>query len=254
MQCRFLCKQRCVHQTPNPHAMSRSRTRDFSRAVFHSLSCQRLSHAQHVHVAQGPHGSSVVSSQKHSSSHLVQHGTQYTFSDDPTIIEHFSLALQSALRPDPSTGLLQISSSDEIYFHDDLINVSFGLVADLHSPTGWENNDLAEGDNPVQFEQLVFRRRNMTSTHAWFRWKHRDFTSWIGFGRWAYGPCWFFTTVFTRATRRHANIRENRGSSLGKLKSKFLISAFHAMKFEDRSQEEIERQQRRARGDAWRLA
>ena len=47
-----------VHRTPNPHAMSRSRTRDFSRAVFHSVSCQRLSHAQHVHVAQGPHGSS----------------------------------------------------------------------------------------------------------------------------------------------------------------------------------------------------
>ena len=62
----------------------------FSRAVFHSLFCQRLSHAQHVHVAQGPHGSSVVSSQKHSSSHSVQHCTQYTFSDDPTIIEHFS--------------------------------------------------------------------------------------------------------------------------------------------------------------------
>ena len=45
-------------------------------------------------------------------------------------------------------------------------------MADLHSPTGWENNDLAEGDNPVQFEQVVFRRRNMTSTHAWFRWKN----------------------------------------------------------------------------------
>ena len=28
-----------VHRTPNPHAMSRSRTLDFSRAVFHSLSC-----------------------------------------------------------------------------------------------------------------------------------------------------------------------------------------------------------------------
>ena len=35
---------RCTRDT-NPHAMSRSRTRGFSRAVFHSLSCQRLSHA-----------------------------------------------------------------------------------------------------------------------------------------------------------------------------------------------------------------
>ena len=30
---------------------------------------------------------------------------------------------------------------------------------------------------------------------------------------------------FTEATQRHANIRENKGSSLGKFKSKFLISA-----------------------------
>ena len=82
-----------VHRTPNPHAMSRSRTRDFSRVVFCVScvgACQRLSHAQHVHVSQGPHGSSVVSSQKHLSSHSAQHGTQYTFSDDSAIIEHFT--------------------------------------------------------------------------------------------------------------------------------------------------------------------
>ena len=47
-----------VHRTPNPHAMSRSRTRDFSRVVCHSLSCHRLPHAEHVQVAQGPQGSS----------------------------------------------------------------------------------------------------------------------------------------------------------------------------------------------------
>ena len=41
-----------VHRTPNPHAMSRSRTRDISRAVFHSLSCHQSSHAQHMHAAQ----------------------------------------------------------------------------------------------------------------------------------------------------------------------------------------------------------
>ena len=35
----------------------------------------------------------------------------------------------------PSTGLLPISSSDEIYHCDDPINVSFGSLADLHSPT-----------------------------------------------------------------------------------------------------------------------
>ena len=44
-----------VHRTPNAHAMSRSRTRDFSRAVFfvsRVSACQRLSHVQHVHVAK----------------------------------------------------------------------------------------------------------------------------------------------------------------------------------------------------------
>ena len=35
----------CTHRTPNPHAMSRSRTRDFSRALLHSLSCHQSSHA-----------------------------------------------------------------------------------------------------------------------------------------------------------------------------------------------------------------
>ena len=37
--------QRDVHRTPNPDTMSRSRTRDFSRAVFESLSCHPSSHA-----------------------------------------------------------------------------------------------------------------------------------------------------------------------------------------------------------------
>ena len=35
-----------------PHTWSRSRTRDFSRAVFHGLSCHQSSHAQHMNVAQ----------------------------------------------------------------------------------------------------------------------------------------------------------------------------------------------------------
>ena len=45
------------------------------------------------------------------------------------------------------------------------------------------------------------------------------------------------------------------GSVLRKIKSKFIISAVPTLlKFEDRSQEEIERQEPCARGDAWRLA
>ena len=53
-QWRFPCKRQVVYT--NRHAMSRSRTRDFSRVVFfvsRVSACERLSHASHVHVAQG---------------------------------------------------------------------------------------------------------------------------------------------------------------------------------------------------------
>ena len=95
-----------VHRTPNPHAMSRSRTRDFSRAVFHSLSCQRLSHAQHVHGAQK------TSRLKSQWSVVFTKTFAFTLSAAWHTIHllwwfrhhwalpHFSLALRSALRPD----------------------------------------------------------------------------------------------------------------------------------------------------------
>ena len=60
---------------------------------------------------------------------------------------------------------------------------------------------------------------------------------------------------FTESTHRQASIRENKGTSLGKIqvKSPHQRSPY-AMKFEDRSQEETERQQRCARGKAWNVA
>ena len=60
---------------------------------------------------------------------------------------------------------------------------------------------------------------------------------------------------FTKATKRHAGIRENKGPSLIKNTSQSSSSAQSVpFKFEDRSKEETERQQRCARGVAWRLA
>ena len=60
---------------------------------------------------------------------------------------------------------------------------------------------------------------------------------------------------FTQSTLRQASIRENRGPSLGKIQVKTPHQRSpYAMKFEDRSQEETARQERCARGDAWRLA
>ena len=50
---------------------------------------------------------------------------------------------------------------------------------------------------------------------------------------------------FTTATQRHANIPENKGPSLGKVQVKVPHQRSpYALKFEDRSQEEIERQER----------
>ena len=60
---------------------------------------------------------------------------------------------------------------------------------------------------------------------------------------------------FTKATQRHANRRESRGASLNKIPVKLPHQRSpYAVKFEDRSQEETERKERCARGDAWRLA
>ena len=60
---------------------------------------------------------------------------------------------------------------------------------------------------------------------------------------------------FTRAALRQANIRENKGPSLGKMKVKVPHQrSLYVVKIEESSQEESERQERCARGDAWKLA
>ena len=70
--------------------------------------------------------------------------------------------------------------------------------------------------------------------------------------QWLY---WKMHGNWITATQRHANIRENKGPSLGKIQVKVPHQRSpYALKFEDRSQEETERQERCARGDAWRLA
>ena len=60
---------------------------------------------------------------------------------------------------------------------------------------------------------------------------------------------------FTQSTLRQASIREKRGPSFGKIqvKNPYQRSPY-AMKFEERSHEETERQRRCARSKAWNLA
>ena len=60
---------------------------------------------------------------------------------------------------------------------------------------------------------------------------------------------------FSNATLRHANIRKRKGPSLGIIcPADPTERSPYAPKTEDRSQDETERQERCARGDAWRLA
>ena len=69
---------------------------------------------------------------KHVCSHVAQHGTPSLMI--PPSLSTSSLLTCTPIRPStrPSTGPLQISSSDEMYHCDDPINVSFGSLADLH--------------------------------------------------------------------------------------------------------------------------
>ena len=60
---------------------------------------------------------------------------------------------------------------------------------------------------------------------------------------------------FTKSTLRQAIIGENKGPSLGQIQVKILHQrSSYAVKFDDRSQEETQRQQRCARAKAWNLA
>ena len=60
---------------------------------------------------------------------------------------------------------------------------------------------------------------------------------------------------FTESTLRQASVREKKGPSLGKINVKVSHQRSpDATKFEDRSLEETERQQRCARSNAWNLA
>ena len=60
---------------------------------------------------------------------------------------------------------------------------------------------------------------------------------------------------FTRAALRQANIWETKGPSMNTIQVKSSHQrGLYAVKIEDRSQEETERQERCARGDAWKLA
>ena len=82
------------HRKPTTHAMSPSRTCDFSRVVlFVSRVLVSVSHMHDMCMWLKGLTAQVTMEccvhKKHVSSHLAQHGTQYTFPDDSAITEHF---------------------------------------------------------------------------------------------------------------------------------------------------------------------
>ena len=88
------------------------------------------------------------------------------------------------------------------------------------------------------------------------------YDSWVAFFRTQsrrnlyqfYGGAPIRRVRFTKATKRHANIRETKVRRSEKIKSKFLISAVPTLRnLRIGLREETERQERRARGDVWRL-
>ena len=81
------------------------------------------------------------------------------------ILEHY-LSTCTPIRPSsrPSTRLSLTSTSHGDLSCADPSNVSFGPLAETHSPTGYEPNDLTEEDNSVLVKPLFFHRPSMTST------------------------------------------------------------------------------------------
>ena len=72
-------------------------------------------------------------------------------------------SVQSSTRPSIRPSLMSTSHGD--LSCADPSNVSFGHLAEIHSPTGHEPKDLSEEDNSILVKPMLFHRPSMTSTH-----------------------------------------------------------------------------------------
>ena len=71
--------------------------------------------------------------------------------------------VRPSTRPLPDLSLLSTSHGDLPC--TDLSNVSFGSVAEIYSPTGYEPKDLTEEDISVLVKPMFFHRPSMMSTY-----------------------------------------------------------------------------------------
>ena len=78
-----------------------------------------------------------------------------------------SLSTCTPIRPPirPSTRPSMLSASHGDMPCDDPSNVSFGSVAESHSPTSYEPKDLTAEDTSLQVEPMFFHRPSVTSTY-----------------------------------------------------------------------------------------
>ena len=93
-------------------------------------------------------------------------------------------------------------------------NVSFGPLAETHSPTSYEPKDLNEEDTSILVKSMFFHRPSMTSTYDSA--ESIATSSWIGFEWWANTECVGCTAVLTRErevsvdrSRVYHSLREN---------------------------------------------
>ena len=85
----------------------------------------------------------------------------------PSHLRTTSLSTCTPVRPStrPSTRPSLMSSSQGDLSCADPSNVSFGSLAETHSPSGYEPKDLAEEDTTILVKPMFFHGPSMTSTY-----------------------------------------------------------------------------------------
>ena len=116
----------------------------------------------------------------------------------PSHLSTTSLSTCTPVRPStrPSTRPSLMSTSHGDLSCADPSNVSFGPLAETHSPTGYEPKDLTEEDTSILVKPMFFHRPSMTSTCDSAE-SIATPPSWIGFGWWANTEYAGFTAVLT---------------------------------------------------------
>ena len=139
-----------VSTTPNPRTCNTSAHVNFSRVAHdfsHGVRKRCVSPSSRSHVL-----------------HSMSHAPSLLF---PSHLNTTSLSTCTPIRPSirPPTRPSLLSTSHGDLPCADPSNVSFGPVAETHSPTGYEPRDLTEEDNSFLVKPMFFQSPSRTSTY-----------------------------------------------------------------------------------------